>query len=525
MSTRTAGISSLFTQNGKWLSDLIKRAFDIAVSAIVLVLFAPFFGLIALAIRRESPGPATYRGSRVGRWGKPFNILKFRTMYENPESYAGPSVTAQDDPRVTPLGRWLRDTKLNEFPQFWNVLVGDMSLVGPRPEDPSIAKTWPRQTWREVLSVRPGITSPASIQYHKEETLLTYRGVLQKYIQEVGPDKMRLDQLYVRYRSFWLDLDTLLWTSFILLPRVGSYSPPETLLFVGPITRLIRRHMSWLSIDMFVTMIAMGVTGVVWRSFGPLNVGWLRAIGMTASFALLFSLIGVVFGVNRIAWSKATLADAYNILPAWILAIAIAFFVNRWLGVYPSAMILSACALALGGFVFTRFRSRLITALLLQIMRQRGIIEDARERVLIVGSGRTAEHIAWLISHPTYSGKFQVVGFVDDDLMVHGLWIYGTKVLGACKDLPQLVKKYNVGLIILADHYMGYDEYCTITEICDSIKARVVVVPDIFGSLVGLISDAPAMVEAGNGREKADFRCQRCVTKYAPIEPEAQPEE
>ena len=104
-----------------------------------LFLLSPFFGIIAWAIKRDSPGPIFYRGRRVGRGGKEFTILKFRTMYECPESYAGPCITAKDDERIMPLGRWLRDTKINELPQLWNVLRGEMSLVGPRPEDPEIA--------------------------------------------------------------------------------------------------------------------------------------------------------------------------------------------------------------------------------------------------------------------------------------------------------------------------------------------------------------------------------------------------
>ncbi len=95
--------------------------------------------------------------------GKGFGILKFRTMYERAESYAGPRVTGKQDRRITPLGQWLRNTKLNELPQLWNVLIGEMSLVGPRPEDPEIVKTWPADARKEILSVRPGITSPASI--------------------------------------------------------------------------------------------------------------------------------------------------------------------------------------------------------------------------------------------------------------------------------------------------------------------------------------------------------------------------
>ncbi len=118
---------------------------DVCASALGLVFLSPFFLVIAWMIKRESPGPVFYRGPRMGRKGKPFGILKFRTMWEERASYDGPSVTARDDPRVTPLGRWLRHTKVNELPQLWNVLVGEMSLVGPRPEDPGIVATWPEE--------------------------------------------------------------------------------------------------------------------------------------------------------------------------------------------------------------------------------------------------------------------------------------------------------------------------------------------------------------------------------------------
>src|SRR5690242_16996551 len=115
-------LAALFSDSRRGL----KRAFDILVSALGLLLLSPVFGLIALWIKRESPGPVFYRGPRLGKDGKPFLILKFRTMYERPESYQGPSVTAQGDRRITLLGGWLRETKLNELPQLWNVLVGEM---------------------------------------------------------------------------------------------------------------------------------------------------------------------------------------------------------------------------------------------------------------------------------------------------------------------------------------------------------------------------------------------------------------
>jgi lipopolysaccharide/colanic/teichoic acid biosynthesis glycosyltransferase len=202
--------------NQMW-TGMAKRAFDIVMAFIGLFFLWPFFIYIAYLIRRDSPGPAFFWGSRMGRNGKPFKMLKFRTMHERPESYQGPLVTSQDDDRITPLGHWLRDMKINELPQLWNVLRGEMSFVGPRPEDPEITKTWPEESFKEILSVRPGITSPASILYHDEEKLLSQANVMGDYFKSILPDKMRLDRLYVRHRSFFADIDTIFWTLAILV--------------------------------------------------------------------------------------------------------------------------------------------------------------------------------------------------------------------------------------------------------------------------------------------------------------------
>jgi lipopolysaccharide/colanic/teichoic acid biosynthesis glycosyltransferase len=456
---------------GSWLGDLTKRSLDVVIALIALVFLMPLWGLIALAIKRDSPGPVIYRGTRVGRGGKPFQILKFRTMYETPESYSGPKVTAHDDPRVTPTGRWLRATKLNELPQLWNVLIGEMSLVGPRPEDPTFAMSWPRGVWEAVLSVRPGITSPASVVYHNEEALLCQSdNVFRQYVQEVGPDKMRLDQLYVRHRSFCLDLDTLLWTTLILLPRVRSFPPPEALLFVGPITRLLR-HVSWFVVDSVVAFVAVGCTGLLWRIHVPLNLGWPKAVTVALGFAFLFSVTGAILGVNRIAWSKAAPSDVLDLVVAWIVASTIAFIANLSLRLLPPELVLLASVLALSGFVVVRYRSRLATGLVSHIIRHRVGARTDPKRVLIIGAGRNAQYATWLLSHPANSEKFQIVGLVDDDLFNQGMRIYGANVVGTCRDTARLVAEQRVGMIVLADREITQEQYRSIREICNTAPA------------------------------------------------------
>ena len=514
--------SSSFERLSLWLSDLLKRCFDIFISLFVLILIAPFIGFIAYAIKRDTPGPVFFRGSRMGRRGKQFKILKFRTMYESPASYSGPKVTAEDDPRVTRLGNWLRNTKLNELPQFWNVLKGEMSLVGPRPEDPEIAKTWPREVWKEVMSVRPGITSPASVQYRNEESLLSNGNVMQVYLQELGPDKMRLDQLYVRHRSFWLDLDILLWTALIMIPRIRSYTPPEQLLFSGPISRLTERYMSWFSIDLLVTFIAIGFTGLVYRASRPLDVGWPMAIAMAIGFAFLFSLTGVIMGVNRINWFKATNAEVFDLLPAWIIATTIAYIANYFMDIFPSGLIIMASALALFGFVVVRYRSRLLTGFLSRRMRYRRMAWATREHVLIIGTGPAAQLTAWLLDHPENSGNFWVVGFVDNDLFKRGTRIYGSEVVGGCKDISNLVEKHDVGVIILADHQLTSEDFLAMIESCNMSPARFVIVPDILGTFGNMLGDSPSNE---NIRAGTDYPCDHCLARAASLSMEPTLEE
>jgi FlaA1/EpsC-like NDP-sugar epimerase len=137
-----------------------------------------------------------------------------------------------------------------------------------------------------------------------------------------------------------------------------------------------------------------------------------------------------------------------------------------------------------------------------------------RERVIIVGSGRTAEHIAWLMSHPAYSSKFQVIGFIDDDLRSQGMTIYGSKVIGRIDDIPGIVQKVDIGLIILADSHTASHKYKEFRKLADFRPARVVVAPDIFGSLSGLDSTAANSLVSG---DLNDFQCQHCLARYAEL--------
>ena len=193
---------------------MAKRALDLVISILGLLALSPVLLFLALWIKLDSPGPVLYRGKRVGQDGQPFLMYKFRTMVLGAEQQ-GPAVTFRDDPRITKAGRVLRRTKLDELPQLFNVLKGEMSMVGPRPEDPKYVELYtPEQ--RQVLSVRPGITGPTQLEYRDEASMLEAGSVDEEYVTRIMPRKLKLDLEYVRRRSLTGDLK-ILWRTVATL--------------------------------------------------------------------------------------------------------------------------------------------------------------------------------------------------------------------------------------------------------------------------------------------------------------------
>lgn len=199
-------------QPADWRVLAAKRAFDIVASGSVLLLCLPVMALIALAVRLDTPGPVLFRQLRVGRHGRGFHILKFRTMIDRPLA-PGHEITMHRDPRVTRTGAFLRRWKLDELPQLWNVCRGDMSVVGPRPEVPRYVELYPQPQRDLVLSVKPGITDPASIKYRSEADMLAGADNPERLYREVIlPDKLAMAVDYVAHLSLSGDLAIILRT-------------------------------------------------------------------------------------------------------------------------------------------------------------------------------------------------------------------------------------------------------------------------------------------------------------------------
>jgi len=198
---------------------MFKRSFDVVAAVLGLLLFGVPMLLVALWIRLDSPGPVFFRQVRVGRHGKLFRIHKFRTMTVDAEQ-RGPQLTVGADARVTRVGRVLRANRLDELPQFFDVLAGDMSLVGPRPDVPRYVERWPADLRERVLAVRPGITDPASLTFRDEATLLARAADPEReYMDVILPRKLALAADYADHASLWTDLAVIGRSVGVLLFR------------------------------------------------------------------------------------------------------------------------------------------------------------------------------------------------------------------------------------------------------------------------------------------------------------------
>jgi lipopolysaccharide/colanic/teichoic acid biosynthesis glycosyltransferase len=192
----------------------MKRVVDIILSIVLLILLMPLSILVAIIVKLDSRGPVFYLAQRTGRNGRGFTMYKFRTMILNADVNRLP-LTSKDDIRMTRAGSALRATRLDEFPQLFNVLIGDMSFVGPRPEDPHYVERYSSDQ-RKVLLIRPGITGPSQLRFRDEETLLDVEDPEHKYLEEIMPQKLSLDMDYVESHTLSGDMAILLKT--LMLP-------------------------------------------------------------------------------------------------------------------------------------------------------------------------------------------------------------------------------------------------------------------------------------------------------------------
>jgi lipopolysaccharide/colanic/teichoic acid biosynthesis glycosyltransferase len=206
------------------LDRAARRALDIVVAVTVLLIAVPLLFLVALAVVIESPGPVLYAAERVGRRRVPLRMLKFRKM---PVGAAGLPLTTDADGRLTHVGRFLARTRLDELPQLWHVLCGEMSLVGPRPEDPVFVAAR-ADDYDVILTIRPGLTGFTQLAFADERRILSDTDPMRDYLERLQPQKCRLDRLYVERASLRTNLRILVWTLAVTLLRLPVAVDRET---------------------------------------------------------------------------------------------------------------------------------------------------------------------------------------------------------------------------------------------------------------------------------------------------------
>jgi diguanylate cyclase (GGDEF)-like protein len=335
--------------------------------------------------------------------------------------------------------------------------------------------------------VRPGITSPASVVYRNEEDLLQSSNLMDTYLWDILPTKLRLDQLYVRNRTVVSDLDVIFWTAVGILPRLKGFSIPEHLLYWGPLSQFTVHYLGWFLIDFVVSFSAVATAGIIRRLSTPFDLGLNVAVPIALAIAFTFSLINSLAGLNRINWSRATLQDAIDLALSTAIVTVLVLVANLVFpqgARFPVSVILVSGALSYFGFVAVRYRMRLLTAVAYRWLRARSqSMTSLGERVLIVGAGEVSRFAIWLLSNENLTQAFTIVGMVDDNPRKVGTKIDGYTVISTTSAITELVKKYDIGLILFAIADIQPTEQERILAICQNTGVRIIPIPDILDQL------------------------------------------
>lgn len=470
----------------------MKRLYDLLVSTICLILLSPLLLFVALVVRFDSPGPIVYRGLRIGRGGKPFRICKFRTMVVDAAERGG-GITHREDPRVTRVGRWLRRTKADELPQLWNVLWGEMSLVGPRPEDPRYVERYSLRQ-RKLLSVRPGITSVASIRYRNEEALLSPEDWEAVYLNKILPAKLDIELKYLATQSLGQDLLVLVGTLFALLQDEAQYFAWARA--VEDLETFTGRYVSWPVLDFFLIVLAYRLALAV-RSIDA-SLDWPAAGWQVLLSAAVYVLVNFRCGVYQTLWRCANTQDAVKLLGSMMVATGILTAVDLYLpqrAIPLGALLLGSCfSLALLGTF--RFRRKLWSGARSLLQTWLGYASGIGARVLIVGAGEEGQLLAWQLQEGVPGEVYSVVGFVDADRRTHGLRIHNAPVYGDVKLIPDLVMRWHIDIILISVPPSRVENPRELLALCQATPAQIRVAPAL-SDWIGQNGHEPSWGEMG----------------------------
>ncbi|MFN8060152.1 MAG: polysaccharide biosynthesis protein [Vicinamibacterales bacterium] len=462
----------------------MKRTFDCLIAFVGLLLLSPVFAIVAALVKLDSRGPVFFKQARVGRHFRPFFIHKFRTMAVDAEQRGG-QLTIGDDNRITRVGHWLRLMKVDELPQLINVLRGDMSLVGPRPEVPRYVDLF-REDYAEVLQVRPGITDLASLKYRNEALILARSGGTEAaYVSQILPDKIRLAKAYVRRSSLSYDLSLILRTVVSLfdvgrLARVGVSTDATDERSLA--ARLLKYRRS--------LVVALHLALIVFTNYCAF---WLRFDGVIPSndFALFLRYLpalvlirGFTFVPFRLyegLWRYTGIWDLRNILGG-VAGSSLVFFVLVYvvLGVagYPRSIYLIDAIL----LVCTMGGVRLARRVYAELVRT-----PREKRVLIYGAGDAGEMVVRdMLRHP--DSHYEPVGFLDDNPSKVGRRIHGVPVLGGRADLAHVIATKRPSEILVALPGASKTAVRNVVSALESFKIPITTLPDLNDIMKGRVT-------------------------------------
>ena len=448
----------------------MKRLFDILFSIVALLLSAPIFLVVSLLIRADSRGPVFFVHDRVGRGGGLFKVIKFRTMVEYAAQF-GPRLTAKNDPRITPLGQILRWLKIDEVPQLINVLKGEMSIIGPRPEIPSIVDLYSEEQ-RGVLSVRPGMLGPSQIigrdeldKYPDDVDVEPY------YVEHILPEKLATDLEYVKNASFVTDV--LYLFRGLRETVVGSIKVKYIL--------ESRKRIFYLGLDVFFSCLSYVIAYHLRFDWAIPQPEYPYLIRVLMILLLMRPLAFVYFGLYQRLWKYTDVRDIAAVVKAVSLSTVVVIFCSYLVGLigHPRSVFIVDWFLLvtfMSGFrLFFRFR-------LTNGKSRNGKLKN----VLIVGAGDTGESLVREVLKNGNLG-YQPVGFIDDDPRKKGVFIHGFKVLGRCYDIPQIVKLKGVNEVIVAISRATAGEMTRILGFCDKARVKYRIVPSVSDLISGKV--------------------------------------
>ena len=475
----------------------MKRAVDIVGALIGLLLTWPLWVLAAIAIRLDSPGPVFFTQTRMGRDRRPFLIYKFRTMTADAPSKGG-QLTIGQDARVTGVGAVLRQYKIDELPQLWNILTGDMSLVGPRPEVPRYVNMFP-EAYTDILAARPGLTDLASLKYIDEAAVLAASASPEEeYVTVVLPEKIRLARFYVQHASTILDLAIVIQTLLCLLkipvvvcdlPDLQVARPSQATDF-GP--RCLAFILKWrrpLIVLLDMGLMALANYLAFWLRFDGripetewgtflLILPWVLAI-RTVAF--------IMFRLNEGLWRYTSLWDLRNIVVGVVSSTLVLYAWTRWgMGVreYPRSIFIIDAILLISFSAGVRLPRRIL---------REAVIYRPKKTVLIIGAGDRGERVVREMKLNANS-RYQPIGFIDDHASLRFKRIHGVKVLGSREDLPYVLSTERPDEVILALPQITPDVLRQIMADLGPFRVSVKMLP----SMQDLLGDRSAVSQIRN---------------------------